>query len=247
MQHVKIEICSGSAEDAIFAAQGGAHRVELCSSLFLGGLTPSAGTLQTVRRHTDIHIMAMIRPREGGFCYTDIEYESVLLDAVHVLQHGADGLVFGFLRADGTIDIEKTAELLAISGDKETCFHRAFDVVPDWRQALDQLIELGVTRVLTSGQMPSVMEALEKIKEMIDYAAGRIELLPGGGIRPAFVKHVCEATGANQVHLTLHNIAYDRSTRQNPLIHFGGALFPPEDQYKVTDMDAVKRLIEEVN
>lgn len=246
MHKVKIEICSGSAADAIEAAKGNATRVELCSSLFLGGLTPSIGSLQTVKKHTDIDVMAMVRPREGGFCYTDVEYETVLLDAVNLLQHGADGLVFGFLHQDGTIDVDKTAELVSLAGDKETCFHRAFDVVSDWKRALDQLIEIGVTRVLTSGLMPQVMEALDTIKEMVDYADGRIEILPGGGIRPPFVRHVVEMTGVDQVHLTLHRLAYDRSTGGNSAIHFGGALYPPEDRYKVTDAEAVKRLIEEV-
>ena len=194
MGRILLEICCGSADDVIEAARGGADRVELNSSLFLGGLTPTAGMLRVLRRQTDIPVMAMVRPRAGGFCYTDAEFETAKEDARILLENGADGLVFGFLHEDGTVDEERTRALKEIAEGRPCVFHRAIDVVPDWKRALGQLIGLGVTRVLTSGQQSSALLALDTIREMIRYADGAIEILPGGGIRLGNVDRVTAAT-----------------------------------------------------
>ena len=150
-----IEACCGSADDVIQAAQGGADRVELNSALFLGGLTPTPGCLEAARTRVTLPIMAMLRPREGGFCYTEAEFDTMLRDGRHLLAAGADGLVFGCLHADGSVDEARTRELVTLAEGRDTVFHRAIDVVPDWKRALDALIRLGVTRVLTSGQSPA--------------------------------------------------------------------------------------------
>ena len=184
MSKILIETCCGFAEDVIRSEKGGAQRAELCSNLFQGGLTPSMGTLITAKRHTSIPINCMIRPREGGFCYTEHEFETAMEDAKLLLEHGADGLVFGFLNEDGTIDKERCQAILEIIGDKDNTFHRAIDVVPDWKEALDTLIELGVHRVLTSGQEPDVYQGMDTVREMIEYADGRIIIMPGAGITP---------------------------------------------------------------
>lgn len=237
MSKVILEVCCGSADDVIEAYKAGADRVELNSSLFLGGLTPSIGTLAVARRETKLKIMAMVRPREGGFCYTEAEFAAAVEDAKLLLAHGADGLVFGFLHADGTVDRERTRILAQLAQDagKETVFHRAIDVVPDWRAALDTLMELGITRVLTSGQEPSALQGAETIREMAEYAAGRIQILPGAGIRARNVERVLAQTGCGQVHLSGHRAQSDPSACGNPSIHFGGCLYPPEDSFKVVD------------
>ena len=204
MRKVLLEICCGSAEDAIVAARNGADRVELNNNLFQGGLTPSIGTLRTVKEHADIPVMAMVRPRAGGFCYTDIEMETARADAKALLQAGADGLVFGFLHGDGTIDEERTKEFVEICEGRPCVFHRAIDVTPDWKRALDSLIRLGVTRVLTSGQESDVFFALDTIAEMIQFAGDAIEILPGAGITLRNVERVVAATGCKQVHLARH-------------------------------------------
>ena len=136
-----LEICCGSADDVIEAAKGGADRVELNSNLFQGGLTPTIGTLRVVKRQVTIPVMTMVRPRAGGFCYTENEFEVAKADAELLLQNGADGLVFGFLHADGTVDRERTKALVHIASGMPCVFHRALDVVPDWKQALDTLID----------------------------------------------------------------------------------------------------------
>ena len=223
MGRILLEICCGSADDVIEAARGGADRVELNSSLFLGGLTPTAGMLRVLRQQTDIPVMAMVRPRAGGFCYTDAEFETAKEDTRVLLENGADGLVFGFLHEDGTVDEERTRALMEIAEGRPCVFHRAIDVVPDWKRALGQRIGLGVTRVLTSGQQSSALLALDTIREMIRYADGAIT----------------GATGCTQVHLSGHKAVSDPSVSGNPGIHFGGALYPPEDRFSLIDRDYI--------
>ena len=235
MGKILLEICCGSADDVIEAEKGGADRVELNSNLFQGGLTPTVGTLRVVKRHTHIPVMTMVRPRAGGFCYTGAEFETAREDARLLLQNGADGLVFGFLHEDGTVDEERTRELVRIAEGRPCVFHRALDVVPDWKRALDQLIALGVTRVLTSGQRSDVFFALDTIREMIGYADGAIEILPGAGITLENVDRVAAVTGCSQVHLARHKTMPDPSVNNNRSIYYGGALYPPEDRFDVTD------------
>ena len=239
MEKILLEICCGSADDVIEAAKGGADRVGLNSNLFQGGLTPTVGSLRVVKRHVSIPVMTMVRPRAGGFCYTEAEYEVAREDARLLLENGADGLVFGFLHEDGTVDTERTRELVSIASGKPCVFHRALDVVPDWKRALDQLISLGVTRVLTSGQQSDVFFALDTIREMIEYADGAIEILPGAGITLENVQKVVDATRCTQVHLARHKTLPDPSVNNNRSIYYGGALYPPEDRFDVTDRDYV--------
>ena len=239
MSKVLLEICCGSAEDAIVAARSGADRVELNNNLFQGGLTPSVGTLQVVKQHTGIPVMAMVRPRAGGFCYTDIEMETARADARALLDAGADGLVFGFLHGDGTIDEDRTRTFVELAEGKPCVFHRAIDVVPDWKRGLETLIRLGVTRVLTSGQESDVFFALDTIREMIAFAGDAIEILPGAGITLRNVDRVVKETGCRQIHLACHKSYPETSVTNNRSIYYGGALYPPEDRFEITDGDYV--------
>ncbi len=243
MAKVLLEICCGSIDDALQAQAGGADRVELCSALFLGGLTPSLGTLQHARRELKVPIIAMLRPRGGGFCYTDAEFATMELDVDAMIAHGADGVVFGILERDGSIDRARTRRIRDIIGAKQAVFHRAFDVTPDPFEALDQLVDLGITRILTSGQEDTVPEGAELIRKLIDHAGDRIEILPGGGIKPYALADVVAKTGCRQVHLTAFNTATDPSTHQRPHVTFGGALYPAEDTYLMTDADLVRNLV----
>ena len=236
---ILLEICCGSAEDAIEAARGGADRVELNNNLFQGGLTPSLGTLEVTKDRIGIPVMTMVRPRAGGFCYTETEMEVAREDARALLQHGADGLVFGFLNSDGTVNADRTKEFVELAGGKPCAFHRALDVVPDWKRALEQLIRAGVTRVLTSGQQSNVFFALETIREMIRFAGDAIEILPGAGITLENVERVVAETGCTQVHLARHRTLTDTSVANNREIYYGGCLYPPEDRIEITDREYV--------
>lgn len=239
MGKILVEVCCGSADDVIESELAGADRVELNSNLFQGGLTPTIGEFLVARSLTKIPIMAMIRPREGGFCYTDAEFQTALTDAKILLENGADGIVFGFLRPDGTIDVDRCREMINLIGKKESVFHRAIDVVPDWRRAIDTLVELGVTRILTSGQASSAINGAQTIAEMIKYAGERVQILPGAGIKKNNVKNVLAGTGCTQVHISLKKACYDTSTSANTEIFFGSALYPPEDRFHMIDRDSV--------
>ncbi len=248
MDKVQLEVCCGSAEDAIAAFRGGACRVELNFDLFHGGLTPTVGSLRTVKRAVPGGtVMCMVRPREGGFCYTDTEYAVMLEDARVLLENGADGIVFGFLHGDGTVDTDRCRAMLDIIGPRESVFHRAIDVVPDVNAALDALIALGVTRVLTSGQAPTVPEGIPVLRAMLAHAAGRIQILPGCGITAANAAWCCEALGVDTVHAAVHRTAHDNSAMGNPAIYFGGAVYPPEDRYSLTHAADVAALLAALN
>ena len=241
-----LEICCGSIDDAIQAQAGGAQRIELCSALFLGGLTPSIGTLQYARQQVTIPIMAMVRPRGGGFSYTEAEFGTMERDSEAMIANGADGLVFGILHEEGTIDLKRTRRLRELAGKKQSVFHRAFDVTPDPFRALDELVDLGISRVLTSGQKNSVPEGADLIRRLIDHAKERIEILPGGGIKPYNIADVIARTGCKQVHLTAFKTVADTSTHQHPSVTFGGALHPPEDSYSMTDASLVRQIAEKL-
>lgn len=235
MKKFLLEVCCGSVEDVLQAVQGGADRVELNSCLFHGGLTPSVGELIVAKQMADIPVMTMVRPRQGGFCYTDAEFRTAMADAEQLLVHGSDGLVFGFLNPDGTLDAEKCREIIALAGDKQKVFHRAIDVAADWKKMLGQLIELGVDRVLTSGLAPDVFYGIDVIREMIEFAEGRIQILPGAGVNLKNIDKIIEYTGCNQIHVARFMQRTDPSTANNRDIFYGGALYPPEDRYDVID------------
>ena len=248
LSSVLIEVCCGSADDVIQAKLAGADRVELNSDLFHGGLTPTVGTFRVAKRETGLPIMTMIRPREGGFCYTEAEFAVCLEDTRALLDAGADGLVFGFLHEDGRIDTERTRQLaeLALSAGKEAVFHRAIDVVPDWREAIDQLAELHITRILTSGQEPDVAYGTETVRQMIEYARGRIQILPGAGITRQNAARIIAETGADQIHVAAHRSLFDRSVENNRAIFYGGCLYPPEDRFSMIDREAISAIAENV-
>jgi copper homeostasis protein len=239
---ILIEVCCGSVDDALEAEKGHADRIELNSSLFLGGLTPSLGSIIEAKRRLKIPVMVMIRPRAGGFCYTQAEMAVMLHDVKLAVEHGADGLVFGILTSDGSIDNERCRQIIELCQGRETVFHRAFDVVPDPMKALDQLIELGFTRILTSGQQRTVPEGVELIKKLIARAGDKIEILPGGGIRAHNVRAIVEQTAARQVHLSAFAQKFDKSTQHRAHITFGGALYPPEDRYSLIDHTAIQSI-----
>ena len=246
MQPILLEICCGSAGDAIEAAAGGADRVELCSALFLGGMTPSLGSLLEVKQRTQIPVIAMNRPRQAGFCYSPTEFAVMERDAELLLEHGADGIVFGVLNADGTIDVKRTLNLRERIGARQAVFHRAFDVTPDPFRALEKLIDLGVTRVLTSGQKNAAPDGAKLIKQLLERAKGRIEVLPGAGITVDNVRQLVQQTGCTQVHLTAFAEQQDPSTLTNADIYFGSANGPEESKYDRTDGKYVRRMKQEL-
>lgn len=244
---ILIEVCCGSVDDAVEAEKGGADRVELNSAIFLGGLTPSLGAIIEAKKRLNIPVMVMIRPRVGGFCYTQAEMAVMLRDTKLAVGHGADGLVFGILTPDGLVDVERCRRIIELAQGRQTVFHRTFDVTPDPLKALDQLIELGFTRVLTSGQEKTAPEGIELIRKLIVHACDRIEILPGSGLRTHNIRAFVEQTKAKQIHFSAFGQRLDPSMQHRPHITFSDAVPPPEDQYNLIDRDIVRSISELLN
>ncbi|MAZ73202.1 MAG: copper homeostasis protein CutC [Flavobacteriaceae bacterium] len=177
-----LEICANSFESALAAQEAGAHRIELCTELSVGGLTPSFGLLEKVLVELTIPVHVLIRPRSGNFSYTETELDVMLRDIETCKELGCDGIVSGALTKDLTLDLEITKLLKETSGNMEFTFHRAFDWVQDPLEALEQLIALKVTRILTSGQKTSAIEGIALLNKLKDKAGNAIQIMPGGGI-----------------------------------------------------------------
>lgn len=195
-----LEICIDSVESAIAAESGGASRVELCSDLFEGGITPSSGLIASVRRHISIGLFVMVRPRGGDFCYSDLEFEVMGEDIRRAGPLGVDGIVLGILDPDGRVDIERTRSLVELAHPLPVTFHRAIDMASDLSTALEDVIATGAARILTSGGELQAPLAVPRIARMVDIARERIAIMPGSGIRPENIAALAQATGATEFH-----------------------------------------------
>jgi copper homeostasis protein len=235
---VLVEVCCGSVDDAREAQAAGADRVELNSSLFFGGLTPSIGAIVAAKALLQIPVIVMIRPRGGGFCYTDTELMVMERDVEKAVAHGADGVVFGVLDESGAVDERACRRLLAHCNGRQAVFHRAFDVMAYPEQGLERIIDMGFRRILTTGRRAHVEDGVENLRRFIAQARGRIEILPGG-IAPRNAEQLVRQIGCDQIHIASHVRRFDPSARGNPEIFFGSALYPPEDSYEVIDRSFV--------
>lgn len=237
------EVCVDSVESALAAEQGGADRVELCTDLLEGGLTPSYGMLRTARETLHIVLMAMIRPRGGDFCYSDAEFRVMEHDVRMAQDLGADGVVLGLLNPDATIDVTRTRALVAIARPLPVTFHRAFDMTRDPFEALETLITLGLDRVLTSGQEPTVWDGAHLIADLVRRAAGRIIVMPGGGITDRNIRKIVSGTGVAEVHFGCAVPVDGRMAYRNPRVFMGGILRPPEYTLEIAQAADVARYI----
>lgn len=195
-----LEIAANSLASALAAQEGGAGRVELCSALELGGLTPSHAVIGMVRERLHIPLYVLIRPRAGDFLYTDDECAAMRRDIEDCVALGCDGVVLGVLDADGAVDVARCRALMAVAKGMGVTFHRAFDLVRDPPHALEEVIALGCERVLTSGGQTSAPEGAGLIREWIEQAAGRIAIMPGAGVNAANIAALTAATGAHEFH-----------------------------------------------
>jgi copper homeostasis protein len=239
---VLLEIGVASVDDAVAAIEAGADRLELNCAMSLGGLTPSAGLFAEVRRRVEIPLIAMVRPRAGGFAYSDGEFEVMLRDAKALIAAGADGIAFGILTARGEVDVDRCRKLRETCDDRAAVFHRAFDLTPQPLAALDCLNDLGFRRVMTSGQAESAASGADSIADLVRHAAGRIEVLPAGGINHQSVGEILTRTGCDQVHAGLRTISRDTSVTARPGIRFGRITPIPEGEFDRTDASAVAAL-----
>ena len=240
---MKHEICVDSVAGVRAAREAGADRVELCAALFEGGLTPSRGTIRQARKVEGIGLQVIIRPRGGDFLYDDDEFAAQLADIETAKAEGADGVVIGALTADGEIDRDRTAALIAAARPLGVTFHRAFDMTADPFAALETLIELGVDRILTSGQEATALEGLPLIAELVRRAGERIIIMPGGGINARNVGRIVAGARPREIHFAaLTTVAGPMRLRRDH-VFMGGELRAPEYERLVTTAAGIGRVI----
>lgn len=240
---MKLEACVDSIESALSAQAGGADRVELCDNLLEGGTTPSAGLIALCCARLEIPVHVLIRPRGGDFVYSELELEVMRRDIAVARECGARGVVFGMLLPDGSIDVPHTRALIGAARPLAVTFHRAFDFSADPDQALDDLIALGVDRLLTSGQAASAIEGTGILARLVQRAAGRIAIAAGGGLSEENVLAVIERTGVPEVHVRA--TALLESTVAYRPTHLTLLKQPLPNQYDraVTDPERIRRLV----
>jgi copper homeostasis protein len=201
-----LEVSVETLERALAAERGGAHRVELCSDLQQGGLTPHIELMRSVREMVRLPIFAMIRPRGGDFVYSDTEYASMEHEIEAAKRLGADGLVFGILRVDGHVDVERTRRLVETARPLPVTFHRAIDAATNIREALEDVIDAGAVRILTSGGASTAAVGRDCLRELVKAAGDRIVVMPGCGVTAANVAQIIDSTGAYEFHAGLSSL-----------------------------------------
>lgn len=241
-KEIKIEICTASVESVIAAENGGADRVELCSDLFEGGLTPGIGTFFLAKERTSIPINVMIRPRGGDFCYSDTEFEVMMREARFFKEAGAASLVFGILTPDGEIDMERSAKLIEIARPLPVTFHRAFDMTRNAFRSLDNLISLGVERVLTSGLESSALEGAYTLKSLVEKAEDKIIVMPGAGINERNFSRLHGIVHAKEYHMGLSSAVKSKMEYHGGRVFMGGLLRQDEFSLSVTREDKVRKI-----
>ena len=230
-----LEICTNSYQSAKNAQIAGVKRIELCSELSIGGITPSYGLIQYVIEELEIETFVLIRPRSGNFQYSDAEFDIIKKDIQICKDLGCHGIVSGVLNDDNTIDIKRTQDLIALSKPLPFTFHRAFDIVPKPKKALEQLIKLGVHRILTSGQHPKAIDGLDNLKALKEQAKNRIILLVGSGINSQNAKTFLDA-GFEELHASASKVIHTESS-----VYFGNT---PQTVSSIKEVKAILKTID---
>jgi copper homeostasis protein len=208
VSELKFEICIDSVVGASIAQQAGAHRVELCQALSVGGTTPSAAMIQHVRANCQLGLHVLLRPRGGDFCFNDEEWDIMARDVELAGEWGADGVVIGGLRDNGTVDVTRCARLIDLARPMAVTFHRAFDLCSDAHLALEELIDLGVDYVLTSGQAATAHEGRDLLRQLVDVATGRLTVLAGAGINEQNVGELVRHSGVQELHFSARSTCH---------------------------------------
>ncbi|CAG7731115.1 unnamed protein product [Allacma fusca] len=239
---VLLEVCIDTLASGIAAEAGGAGRIELCSALSEGGLTPTVGFLRQIKAKVKIPIFVMIRPRRGDFMFGQDEIDIMKEDVRVLKENGADGFVFGLLNTRGGIDTPGCKQLLEEAKPLPVTFHRAFDHISEPSSALECLIQLGFSRVLTSGQASSAQEGVALIKNLVEQADGKITIMAGAGVTPLNVSEIVEFTGVKEVHASA-KIAVKSAMERDSQIEMGNG----DDMLTyVTDRTVVAEIVEAV-
>lgn len=246
MNHPETEVCAYTLASCEAAREGRASRIELCTSAAEGGTTPSAAAIEMARNIIGgMELCVLIRPRGGDFLYSDLEFEQMQRDIRFAREHGADGVSLGLLTADGTVDLPRTAQLVAVAAPMGVTFHRAFDMTRDLSEALEAVLAAGCRRILTSGGRNTAPEAVETLKALAEQAAGRLEIMAGSGIRPENARMVA-ATGVDALHFSARrNRPSDMRYRKAGIFMGGSGLVSEYDRCE-TDPDTVRAIIKQL-
>ena len=239
---MKCELCAYSVEACRIAARLGVDRVELCASPAEGGVTPSLATIEEACSIQGIDVSVMIRPRGGDFLYTEEEFRLMLRDIEHAHKAGATGVVFGILNADGTVDIERTRLLVKAAGGMETTFHRAVDMTVHYKQAIQDVILTGCTRILTSGGYDKAIDGIHNIKNAVSLSEGRIEIMAGSGVMADCVAQLVE-TGVDALHFSAKKMIMGGMSYRNPRISMGGTETVDEFALRTVDEEEVRKIL----
>lgn len=239
---MKCELCAYSVDACRVAARLGVDRVELCASPAEGGVTPSYATIERVAAIEGLDVSVMIRPRGGDFLYSDDEFRTMLEDIAHARRAGATGVVFGVLTADGRVDVDRTRELVKAAEGMETTFHRAVDMATDYRQAIEDVIAAGCSRILTSGSYDKAIDGIENIAEAVAVAKGRIEIMAGSGVVATNAAQLA-ATGVDALHFSAKKMVIGGMEYRNPRISMGGSSAVDEYALRVVDEEEVKEIL----
>lgn len=240
-----LEVCANGYVSALAAQNGGAKRVEFCDNLAEGGTTPSYGQVAFAKKNLSIEIWPIIRPRGGDFLYSDIEFELIKEDIKIFKSLNCEGIVTGILKADGSIDKERTAELIELAKPMKVAFHRAFDMSNNMKKALEDLIDLGIVRVLTSGGSSSAIAGAENLSKLVKQANRRIEIMPGAGINKNNLKTLISKTGAINYHASAKQFVQSKMLYRNADTKMGS--IEDEYQYELTSSEVVKELVSIIN
>ena len=217
----RFEICANSVASCIAAQEGGANRVELCAGIPEGGTTPSYGMIRSARECISIALNVIIRPRGGDFLYSEEEINEMLYDIKVAKELGADGLVFGCLLPDGSVDKVNMARLMEAAGDTPVTFHRGFDHSSDPMQALEDIIELGCARILTSGCRPTALEGAGLLAKLVEKAGDRLIIMPGCGVKESNIAEIARLSGAREFHFSAREPVLSGMVFRNPEVAMG--------------------------
>lgn len=237
-----IEVCVSSLEMAMEAEKGGADRIELCANLLEGGTTPSPALIKMTKESLKISTMVMIRPRGGDFCYSDIEFETMRNDILYCKSLNVDGVVLGILNPDGTIDKQRTKQLVEQARPMKVCFHRAIDMTKDYMQAFKDILECGCDRILTSGGENKAIDGVNQIAEIIKQSGNNIEIMVGSGISHENAKEIYQKTGVRHFHLSAKTFKPSKMEYRNPKVSMGGIKEVPEYDIIYTDPYKIKAI-----
>jgi copper homeostasis protein len=238
-----LEICVDNVQSAIDAQNAGAHRVELCDNLIEGGTTPGFGTIISARKHLDIRLNVLIRPRGGDFLYSDLEFEVMCRDIEICRENGVDGIVTGVLNQDGTIDVERSIKLAELAHPMTVTFHRAFDMCPAPEKGLEDIIRSGADRLLTSGQKNLAADGLDLIARLVKQAGNRISIMPGSGINETNIEKIARVSGAKEFHLSARKVIDSEMAFRKEGVIMGNTPGYDEFKRKVADAEKIKNII----